>query len=74
MLGCKWQHVGSLMWMTWHKRPKSVTHDVHNLSAVRFGAWMKRTFSLKPALNRIREQRAFARSVENQTKQVEWMR
>mmetsp|Transcript_11352 Transcript_11352/g.19868 ORF Transcript_11352/g.19868 Transcript_11352/m.19868 type:complete len:248 (-) Transcript_11352:471-1214(-) len=41
---------------------------------VRFGAWMKRTFALKPALNRIREQRKDFRDPEQLTKQVEWMR
>ena len=42
--------------------------------AVRLGAWMKRTFSLKPALNKIREARKDFRGAENQSKQVELMR
>lgn len=41
---------------------------------VRFGAWFKRTFSLKPALERIRERRKDARDPELQTPQVERMR
>jgi hypothetical protein len=42
--------------------------------AVRFGAWMKRTFSLKPALERIRESRPEARNPEKLSFQVERMR
>ncbi len=42
--------------------------------AVRLGAWMKRTFSLKPALNKIRESRKDFRGSENLSKQVEHMR
>mmetsp|Transcript_2994 Transcript_2994/g.7392 ORF Transcript_2994/g.7392 Transcript_2994/m.7392 type:complete len:250 (-) Transcript_2994:586-1335(-) len=41
---------------------------------VRLGAWMKRTFSLKPALNRIREARKDTRDPEQLSKQVEAMR
>lgn len=41
---------------------------------VRFGAWMKRTFSLKPSLNKIREARSDVRVPEHQSKQVERMR
>lgn len=41
---------------------------------VRFGAWMKRTFSLKPALNKIREVHRDARDPAQQSKQVDWMR
>lgn len=41
---------------------------------VRLGAWMKRTFSLKPALNRIREARQDYRDPNNLSKQVEYMR
>ncbi|KAF8057251.1 TIC56 [Scenedesmus sp. PABB004] len=41
---------------------------------VRFGAWVKRTFSLKPALERIREGRREARNPEQQSQQVERMR
>lgn len=44
------------------------------LFSVRLGAWMKRTFSLKPALNRIREQRKDQRDPANLSKQVEYMR
>jgi hypothetical protein len=43
-------------------------------TAVRFGAWVKRTFSLKPALERIREGRREARSPELLSQQVERMR
>jgi len=43
-------------------------------SAVRFGAWVKRNFSLKPALERIREGRTEARNPEKLTMQVERMR
>jgi hypothetical protein len=42
--------------------------------AVRFGAWVKRTFSLKPALERIRERRPEARNPEKVSFQVERMR
>lgn len=41
---------------------------------VRFGAWFKRTFSLKPALERIREQRREHRDPEQLSLQVERMR
>ncbi|WIA21842.1 hypothetical protein OEZ85_004218 [Tetradesmus obliquus] len=41
---------------------------------VRFGAWVKRTFSLKPALERIREGRREARNPELLSQQVERMR
>ena len=41
---------------------------------VRFGAWFKRTFSLKPSLNKIREQRKDFRDPEGFTQQVERMR
>lgn len=42
---------------------------------VKLGAWMKRTFSLKPALNRIREQRKEHRNPEDgRSQQVEYMR
>lgn len=41
---------------------------------VQLGAWMKRTFSLKPALNKIRESRKEFRSPDNLSKQVESMR
>ena len=41
---------------------------------MRFGAWLKRTFSLKPALERIRDTRKDVRSAEHQTAQVERMR
>lgn len=41
---------------------------------VRFGAWVKRNFSLKPALERIREGRTEARNPEKLTMQVERMR
>lgn len=44
------------------------------LVAVRFGAWVKRTFSLKPALERIRERRPEARSPEKVSFQVDRMR
>jgi hypothetical protein len=43
-------------------------------AAVRFGAWVKRTFSLKPALERIREGRREARNPELLSQQVERMR
>jgi hypothetical protein len=42
--------------------------------AVQLGAWMKRTFSLKPALNKIRESRKEFRAPDNLSKQVESMR
>lgn len=35
---------------------------------------MKRTFSLKPSLNSIRERRKDERDPENRSMQVEWMR
>ncbi|KAI8473903.1 MAG: hypothetical protein J3K34DRAFT_409551 [Monoraphidium minutum] len=41
---------------------------------VRFGSWFKRTFSLKPALERIRERRKDVRSPELMTPQVDRMR
>ncbi|MEW5302197.1 MAG: hypothetical protein WDW36_005001 [Sanguina aurantia] len=41
---------------------------------VRLGAWFKRTFSLKPALNQIREARAEVRTAGAQSQQVERMR
>jgi hypothetical protein len=41
---------------------------------VRFGAWFKRTFSLKPALERIRDRRKDARNPELLSPQVERMR
>jgi hypothetical protein len=43
---------------------------------VRFAAWVKRTFSLKPSLERIREARRGFREGEahTQTQQVERMR
>ncbi len=41
---------------------------------MRFGAWVKRTFSLKPSLERIREARKQFRDPEVQTQQVEHMR
>ncbi|GBF91459.1 hypothetical protein Rsub_04199 [Raphidocelis subcapitata] len=41
---------------------------------VRFGSWFKRTFSLKPALERIRDRRKDARNPELRTPQVERMR
>mmetsp|Transcript_32324 Transcript_32324/g.71510 ORF Transcript_32324/g.71510 Transcript_32324/m.71510 type:complete len:247 (+) Transcript_32324:119-859(+) len=41
---------------------------------VRFGAWMKKTFSLKPALNSIRENRKDHRAAEQLSKQVDFMR
>jgi hypothetical protein len=45
---------------------------------VRLGAWIKRTFSLKPALNRIRESRKDFRGnpddPDSFTKQVDAMR
>lgn len=41
---------------------------------MRFGAWFKRTFSLKPALERIREARRDVRRPELQSQQVERMR
>ncbi|KAG1675778.1 hypothetical protein FOA52_012434 [Chlamydomonas sp. UWO 241] len=41
---------------------------------VQLGAWMKRTFSLKPALNRIRETRKDVRVAGNLSMQVEAMR
>lgn len=41
---------------------------------VRFGAWLKRTFSLRPALERIRERRKDARDPDHMTQQVEHMR
>jgi hypothetical protein len=43
-------------------------------AAVRFGAWVKRTFSLKPALERIREGRREARNPQLLSQQVERMR
>jgi len=44
------------------------------LVAVRLGAWIKKTFSLKPALERIRERRRDFRSPEHATLQIERMR
>ncbi|PNH08959.1 hypothetical protein TSOC_004472 [Tetrabaena socialis] len=41
---------------------------------VRFATWVKRTFSLKPSLNRIREQRKEHRDPAEQSLQVELMR
>jgi hypothetical protein len=41
---------------------------------VRFGAWFKRTFSLKPALERVRERCKDARDPELRTPQVDRMR
>ena len=41
---------------------------------VMLGAWMKRTFSLKPALNKIRESRKEQREPGNLSKQVDSMR
>ena len=41
---------------------------------MRFATWFKRTFSLKPALNRAREQRADFRDPEAYSLQVERMR
>jgi hypothetical protein len=41
---------------------------------VRFGAWVKRTFSLKPALERIRESRREQRNPEQLSQQIERMR
>ncbi|KAG2490491.1 hypothetical protein HYH03_011119 [Edaphochlamys debaryana] len=41
---------------------------------VRFATWVKRTFSLKPSLNRIREQRKEFRDPSEQNSQVELMR
>jgi hypothetical protein len=41
---------------------------------VRFAAWVKRTFSLKPSLERIREARKPFRDPEVLTQQVERMR
>jgi hypothetical protein len=41
---------------------------------VRFGAWFKRTFSLKPALERIRERRRDVRDPAHLSQQVERMR
>ncbi|GFR45615.1 hypothetical protein Agub_g7022 [Astrephomene gubernaculifera] len=41
---------------------------------VRLATWIKRTFSLKPSLNRIREQRKDQRDPEAQSLQVELMR
>ncbi|EFJ44293.1 hypothetical protein VOLCADRAFT_106447 [Volvox carteri f. nagariensis] len=41
---------------------------------VRLAAWIKRTFSLKPSLNRIREQRKEHRDPEDYSLQVELMR
>jgi hypothetical protein len=41
---------------------------------VRFGAWFKRNFSLKPALERIREKRPEARNPEKMSFQVDRMR
>jgi hypothetical protein len=44
------------------------------LPTVRFGAWVKRTFSLKPSLERIREARKGFRDADVQTQQVDRMR
>lgn len=41
---------------------------------VRFATWVKRTFSLKPSLNRIREQRKEYRDPEALNQQVDLMR
>ena len=43
-------------------------------ATVRLGAWVKRTFSLKPALERIRENRKEQRNPEHLSQQVERMR
>jgi hypothetical protein len=55
--------------------PHTLTHThTRTPTAVRFGAWVKRTFSLKPALERIREGRRDVRNPELQSQQVERMR
>jgi len=46
----------------------------HAAPAVRFGAWFKRTFSLKPALERIRERRRDFRTPDSASQQIERMR
>jgi hypothetical protein len=53
---------------------RPLLHCLLSQPAVRFGAWVKRTFSLKPALERIREGRREARSPELLSQQVERMR
>lgn len=41
---------------------------------MRFATWVKRTFSLKPSLNRIREQRKEYRDPQALNQQVDLMR
>ena len=62
------------MTRTFSLKPVLMPPTLSKTLAVRLGAWMKRTFSLKPALNKIREARKDFRGAENQSKQVELMR
>jgi hypothetical protein len=56
------------------RRRRRLTPAPSPAPAVRFAAWVKRTFSLKPSLERIREARRTIRTSEVQSQQVERMR
>lgn len=74
-LTCSWRLLGwhactQHAWLT----PADVPLPCLWPRAVRLGAWIKRTFSLKPSLNAIRERRKDQRDPANRSMQVEWMR